>query len=180
MEAHCASWTASPSVHGRAPTCEPRPTNEQLICVRVQVTKRKPRALSLSGGSAARAPATCARRPRWVESVYTPWTPLRQRNVPFARCTAVLRHATRGLQRAAYLRMCARKKAPLRSHSLSLEEAQHARLRHARAAPRWLELSIPYGSPLRQFHGHPPRCTAVLRHASCGLQRAAYLRMCAR
>ena len=39
---------------------------------------------------------------------------------------------------------------------------------------------MPHVCPLRQFHGHPTRCTAVFRHASRGLQQAAFLRMCAR
>ena len=52
----------SPSVHGRAPACEPRAPNEQVTCARAQVrTAPTARALSLSGGSAARALATCAR-----------------------------------------------------------------------------------------------------------------------
>ena len=179
MEAHCASGTALSLGERLCSDMSAAASNEksEFACAH---TRSRHRTLSLRRMRSTRA---CeVRAPRcagWSRSI-PHGSPLRQRNGPLARCTAVFRHASRGLQRAAYLRMCARKKAPLRSHSLSLEEAQHARLRHARAAPRWLELSIPYGSPLRQFHGHPPRCTAVLRHASCGLQRAAYLRMCAR
>ena len=49
-------------MHGRVSACEPQTPNEQLTCVRAQVrTAQTARALSLSGGSAAHALATCAR-----------------------------------------------------------------------------------------------------------------------
>ena len=59
---------------------------------------------------------------------------LRQQNGPLARCTAVLRHASRGLQRAAYLRMCVRKIAPLHARSLSGGSAARALAACARRA----------------------------------------------
>ena len=75
-------------------------------------------------------------RAGWSSSVLY-YRPLRQRDGPLPRCTAVLRHTSRGLQRADGVRVCAHAIAPL--HALSREEVHHAHLRRARAAPRWLE-----------------------------------------
>ena len=109
----------SASVHGRAPTCLPRlPTSSFLAHVREK--KTPPRMLSLSGEGAARALAVCARRAGWSRPL--PYgSPLRQRDGPLPRCTAVLRRASRGLQRAAGVRVCAHANAPPRA--LSREEA---------------------------------------------------------
>ena len=106
-------------------------------------------------------------------------SPLRQRDGPLPRCTAVLRRASRGLQRAADLRMCARKSATARALSLGRRRSTRACGVRAPRRAGWSR-SMPYGSPLRQRDGPLPRCTAVLRRASRGLQRAADLRMCAR
>ena len=54
----------SPSVHGRAPTCQPRPPNEKLTCVRAKVKQRKPRALSLSLRTKRSTRACDVRAPR--------------------------------------------------------------------------------------------------------------------
>ena len=56
---------------------------------------------------------------------------------PLFRRTAALRRASRGLRRAAGVRVCAHASAPLRA--LFREEAQHTRLRHVRALPRLLK-----------------------------------------
>ena len=63
-------------------------------------------------------------------------SPLRQRDGPLPRarpCSDVPAAASN----AAGVRVCAHANAPTRA--LSREEAQHTRLRRARAAPRWLE-----------------------------------------
>ena len=61
---------------------------------------------------------------------------LNQREASLLRCKAVLRCASRWLQQTVGLRVSVHAMVPLRS--LSRDEAQHARLRRARAAPRWL------------------------------------------
>ena len=123
--------------------------------------------LSLSLGRMRSTHACGVRAPRRVGwSRFMPYgSPLNQRNGHLPRCTAVFRHASCGLQRAAYLHMCARKKAPLRACSLSREEAQHARLRRARAAPRWLDSvqtlwkpTAPAGRPCPSVHGRASTC----------------------
>ena len=77
--------------------------------------------------------------PSWLESASAllPYgSPLCHRDSSFLRCTATLRRASSGLHRAACVRVCAQANVPPRT--LSREVAQHARLRRARAAPRWL------------------------------------------
>ena len=81
--------------------------------------------------------AACARRAALVGVGLLPYgSPLRQRDGPLPRRTAVLRRAS-AASNAAGVRVCAHANAP--PLALSREEAQHARLRCARAAPRWLE-----------------------------------------
>ena len=89
-------------------------------------------------------------------------SPMRQRDGPLPRRTAVLRHASRGLQRADGVRVCAHAIAP--PHTLPQEEAQHARLRRAHAPPRWLESAhalweptVPAG-PSPSVIGRDPTC----------------------
>ena len=75
----------SPLVHGRAPTCQPRPSNEQLTCVRAQVKQSKPRTLSrsLSQEESQHARFRRARaRPRWLESVHALWKPTAPAGLP--------------------------------------------------------------------------------------------------
>ena len=138
MEAHCDSFTVL-SVGARPYFDVPAPaSNEQteFACARM---RSRHRTLSLRRMRSTRACEVRApRRAGWSRHIPHGST-LRQRNAPFARCTVVFRHASRGLQRAAYLRMCARKIAPLRALYLSQEEAQHPRLQRVRSATRWLE-----------------------------------------
>ena len=88
---------------------------------------------------------------------------LRQRGGPLPRCTALLRRAIHGLQRAARFRLTERKRAT--ALALCWEEAQHARLRRARAPLRWSEsahvLWKPTARARRPFssvHGLAPTC----------------------
>ena len=73
------------------------------------------------------------RRAGWCRSM--PYeSPLLQRDGPLPRCTAALRRASRGLQQAAFLRMCARKSATARALSLSGGGAARALAACARRA----------------------------------------------
>ena len=137
LKATAPAGRPSPSVHGRASTCQPRPQNEKLTCVRAQVKQRnRVRSLSLSGGSAARALATCARPAALVGVGPYPME---------ARCdsgTAVSLNARTCLdvpvaasKREAYLRACASQKVPTaRAHSLSAGSAARALATCARRA----------------------------------------------
>ena len=139
-------------MQGRAPTCQPRPPTSSRRS-RVRTRERATRARSLSGGGAARALAARARRaalvvvgPCPIEGHCTSET------ASLLRCKAVLRRASRGLQRAAGLRVCAHAIAPLRS--LSLGRRRSTRACGARAPRRagWSR-SMPYGRPLHQRDG---------------------------
>ena len=119
----------SPSVHGRDSACEPRPPNEQLTCVRAQVrTAQTARALSLTGGSAARALATCARRaalvgvgPYAIKAYCTSGTA-----VSFgARLCSHVRAACS--KRAADLRACGSQNCANRARTCSLSGGSAAR-----------------------------------------------------
>ena len=132
----------SPSVHDRALTCESRPPTSSLLALVRKQKQPKPRVLSLSLGRKRCTRVCNVRTPRRAGSSRPmPYgRPLCHRNGCLLPRTAVLRRASPGLQRAAYLHMCASKKsATARTLSLSQEEAQHARLRRSRASPRWLE-----------------------------------------
>ena len=132
------------------------------------------RALSLRRRRSTCACGVCAPRcAGWSRSL--PYgSPLRQRDGALPRCTAALRRACRGIQQAAFLRMCARNNAISRVLSLG-------RRRNTRAcgvcAPRWLE-SVPAlwkpSAPARRLspsvHGHAPTCqprppTSSSRHS---------------
>ena len=76
--------------------------------------------------------ARARRRTSWSRSCRD-GSELQQRDESLFRCTALLRRASRGLQRAAGARVCAHANAP--PHLLSWKEAHHARLRCLRAAP---------------------------------------------
>ena len=101
-----------------------------------------------------------------------------QQEVSILRCKAVLRRTSRGLHRAAGLRVCAHTIAPLRSLSLRRRRSTRACGMRAPCRADWSQ-SMPYGSPLHQRDCSLPRCTAVLRHATRGFQRAAGLPVCA-
>ena len=166
----------SPSVHGRAPTCEPRAPNEQLTCVRAQVrTAPTARARSLSGRSVARALATCAHPaalvgvgPLPMKAHCTSGTAVSLGARP---CFDVRAACSK---RAADLRACASQNCANRARSLSLGRKRSTRACDVRA-PRRAGCSrpIPYESLLRQRHGRLPRCTAVLRRASRVLQTSS-------
>ena len=139
-------------------------SNEQLTCVCAQGKQRYcARSLSRERKRSTRACSTCApRRAGWSRSI--PYkTPLRQRDVPLLRRTAVFWHASRGLQREVGVCVCAHAIAP--PHALPQEEEQHARLRSARAAPRWFESvhslwkhKAPAKRPSRSVHGRVLTC----------------------
>ena len=172
----------SPSVHGRAPTCQPRAPHEQLTCVRAQVRTAPPRALALSREEAQHARLRRARAPpRWLESAHALWKPTAPAGRP---SPSVHGRAPTCQPRAPHEQLtCVRaqvRTAPPRALALSREEAQHARLRRARAPPRWLESAhtlwkptAPAGRPLSL--GARP-CSGV--QAACST-RAADLRACA-
>jgi len=159
----------SPSVHGCSPTCKPRAPNEQMTCVRAQVrTAQTVRARSLSGGSAARALATCARPaalvgigPYPMEAYCTSGTAV---SLGARLCSDVRAACSK---RAADLRACASQNCANRARSLSLGRKRSTRACDVRAPRRagW-HRPIPYGSLLHQRDGRLPRCTAVLRRAS--------------
>jgi len=98
----------SSSVHGRAPTCQPRPATSRILAY----VRKKPSATAraLSAGRRRRTLAGEVRTPRragW--SRFLPYgSPQRQRDGPLPRCTVAIPCASRGLQQAAFLRMCAR------------------------------------------------------------------------
>ena len=137
MEAQCASNTASlrrcTAVLEPCSTCQPRsPTSSRRSRVH---TRKRGTARSLSGGGAARA---FAARARSAAPVRVDLCPIKahcaSETASLPRGKTVLRRASRGLQRAAGVRVCAHTNAPL--CTLCGEEAPRARLRRARAAPR--------------------------------------------
>ena len=98
-------------------------------------------------------------------------SPLRQRDGPLARCTAVLRRVSRGSQRAAGVRMYAHANMPPRT--LSPEVTQHTRLRRVRAAKRWSESThapwkhtTPARRPSPSVHGRALTCQRRLPTSS--------------
>ena len=93
------------SVHGRAPTCQPQPPTSGLLAH--MRTRERAIACSHSGGDIAHALAPRAHRtalvgvgPCLVKAHYA----IKTAAPP--RCTPVLRRTSRGLQRAAGIRMC--------------------------------------------------------------------------
>ena len=130
-----------------------------------------PRALSSRGG-AARA---LAARVRCAALFEVSSLPIKAHCVseigPHPRCMAVLRRASRGLQRASGVNVCAHANAPARTHSWA--EAQHARLRRARAALRWLQWAYALVKntasarrPFPSVHGRAPTCQPRLQTSS--------------
>ena len=108
------------------------------------------------------------RRAGW--SQFVPYrSPLCQRDGRLPRCTAVLRRASPGLQRAGYLRMCASKSSPNRARSLSLSEGSAAR-----ALATFARLAALVGIGSYPMKAHCASGTAVsLGARSCSDVRAA-------
>ena len=166
----------SASVHGCAPTCEPRARNEQLTCVRAQVrTAPTVRALSLSGGSAARALATCARPAALVGVGPYPMSAYCASGMAVslgARPCSDVRAVSS--KRAADLHACTSQNCANCARSLSLGKKRSTRACDVRTPRRagWSRATT-YESPLHQRNGRLLRCTAVLRRASRVLQTSS-------
>ena len=89
--------------------------------------------------------------------------PPQQRETLPVRCKAVLHVASCDLQRAARFRVTERERVT--ALTLCWEEAQHSRLRRARAPPRWLESAhvlrkhaVPARRPPPSVHGFASTC----------------------
>ena len=176
----------SPSGQDRASMCQPRPSTSSR---RSHVRKRERATVrSLWKGGAARALSLGRRRRTHACGARAPrraglsrsmlhGSPLRQRDGPLSRCATVFRRASRGLEQAVGVRVCAQ---AIRHRTLSAGRRRRTRACGARVARRagWSG-SMPHGTPLRQRHGSFPRCTTVLRRTGRGLQRAAGVRLCA-
>ena len=111
-------------------------SNRQVSCVCAQETKRHhARSLSQEKAQHARAHAAYARRTALGGMGCCPMNgQLRQQDGPLRRCTAALRRASRGLQQAGFLRMCARNQAPPRALSLPGGGAERSLAKCARRA----------------------------------------------
>ena len=168
----------SPSMHGRAPTCQPRPPTSSCLA-HVRKKNATARAFPFERRHSMRACGVRAPRRAGLSRSAPYGSSLRQRDGPLRRCTAALRRASSGFQQAAFLRMRPRKSATARALSLGRRRSTRACAVRAPRRAGWRR-SVPYGSPPRQRNGPLPRCTAALRRASRGLQQAAFLRMCAR
>ena len=173
----------SPSVHGRALTCELRAPNEQLTCVRAQVrTAPTARARSLLGGSAARALATCARRAALVGVGPYPMEAYCASGTAVslgARLCFDVRAACS--KRAADLRACASQNCADRARSLSLSGGSAARALATCARPAALVAVGPY--PMEAYCASGTAVSLGARpcfdvRAACS-KRAADLRACA-
>ena len=125
MKAYCASGTAMSFCTRPCSDLPATASNEQpaFACAHARTRHRE---LSLGRW---RSTLTCgARAPRragWSRPVSF-GSPMRERDGPLLRCTAALRRASHGLQRAAGVRVCAHENAPPRA--LPREVAQHARI----------------------------------------------------
>ena len=181
MKAQCPSETAlSLGARPRSDVPAAAP-NMQLSCACAQ-GKAPPRALSLSGGGAARALSACARRALLVGVGPCPMEAHRASETALslgARPRSDVPAAAYNLQQAAFLRMCAGKSATARALSLGKRRSTRACGVRAPRCAGWRR-PVPFGSPLHQRDGPLPRCMAALRPASRGHHLAAFLRMCAR
>ena len=141
-------------MHGRASACELRAPNEQLTCVRAQVRTAptaRTRSLSLSGGSAARALATCGRPaalvgvgPYPIEAYCASGTAVSLGARP---CFGVRAACSK---RAADLRACASQNCANRAHALSLSLGMLRRTGACAPLPaalRWLTSAL--ANPMR-------------------------------
>ena len=122
------------SVHGRAPTCQPRPpTSRRRMLLR---TRERVPARSLAGGGAPRALAACARHTALIGagmfSMTTHCVSRTALSLVARSCSDVPAAASN--EQSAFA--CAHTQVRHRVCSLSREMSQHARLRRARAAPR--------------------------------------------
>ena len=178
LEAHCPIETAL-SLGARPCSDVPVAASNEEPAFECAHTRTRQHALSLG-----RRHSTCACGARALRRAGCSWlmvdrSPLRHRDGPIPRCTAVLRHASCGLQRAAGVPVCAHANAPPRALSLGRRRVTSAC--DARALRRGgLSRPMPYESSLRQRDGPLPPCTAALGLASSGLQKAAGLRVYAR
>ena len=84
---------------------------------------------------------------------------------PLFRCTAALRRASRGLRRAAGVRLCAHASAP----HFDRRRSTHACVMRAPCRADWSR-SMSNEKPLCHPKGPFSRCTTVLRCTSCGLR----------
>ena len=166
----------SPSVHGRAPTYQPLCS----LCLRwvARVARLRATARSLSQEEAQHARFRRAlAAPRCLESAHTLWKPTAPagRPSPSVQGRAPTRQPRPPNEQLTCVRAQVKQRKP-RALSLSLRRERSTRASDVRA-PRCAGWSrpMPYGSPLRQQHGRLPRCTAVFRRASRGLQTRSLL-----
>ena len=178
METHCASGTAF-SLGARPCSDVQASASERAAYLRTCASQKCvncARALSVGRKPSARASDVRARcRAGWSRSV--PYgNPLRQRDGFLPRCTAVLRRVSCGLQTRSLLAYVHKPNGANSARSLSLRRKHSTRAFDVRAPRRagWSR-SVPCESPLRQRDGRFPRCTALLRPASCGLQTRSLL-----
>ena len=152
------------SVHGRAPTCLPRPPTQQTAFACAHTRARHHCAGCLSGGGAARALATRARPAALVVIGPCPTEAhcASETALSFGARPCCDVPAAASNEQPAFA--CAHTRARHRA-ALSQEEAQHARLRRARAAPRWLwsvhalrKATAPARRPSPSVHGRAPTC----------------------
>ena len=164
MEAHSASKTAL-SLGARSRSNVPAAASNKLLSCACAQDKAPPRALSLSREGAARAHAAYARvAPLWLGWDFA----LRRPTAPARRPSPSVHGRNPMCQprppTSSFLAHV-RKKKRHRARSLSREEAQHARLRRARAVPRWFESvpalwepTVPTRRPSSSVHGCAPTC----------------------
>ena len=132
---------------------------------------------SLSLGRRRSTRACCARAPcrAGCGRSCTMKGALHRREASLLRRAAVVRRASCGLQRQASA-ACHAAQAR-RRFAVSGEEAQHSSLLRARAVPRWLWSDCAVRRALRRREASLLRRAAVVRRASCGLQRQAGCRV---
>jgi len=167
----------TPSVHGRAPTCQPRPPTSSRRCVCAHANAPPP-ALSLSGGGAPRALAARALGAALVGvSLY-----LMEAHCASEITLSLGARPCSNMSGAASKEQppfeCTRTRTHHRTFSLGRRRTMHACGVRAPRRAGWSRF-MPYGYPLRQRDGPLPRCMAMLRCASRGLQRVAGVRVCA-
>ena len=139
----------SPLVHGRALTCQPRPPTSSFLAHVCKMKRHRARSLSREEAQHARLRCMSALR-RWLDLVRALRKPtaLARRPYPLVHGRALTCQPRP--QTSSFLAHLLKMKHH-RARSLFREEAQHAGLRRARAAPAagW-SCFLPYGSPLRQ------------------------------
>ena len=162
----------SPLARGRGATCQLRPPTPSQR--RVSRSARAP-ALAVSREEAQHSSLLRARAvPRWLWLAYAVERALRRREASLLRRAAVVRRASCGLQRQASAACHAR----ARLRSLSLGRRRSTRACYARAPCRaGCGRSMPLEETLRRREASLLRRAAVVRRASCGLQRQASFRV---